>query len=201
MNRKILLIDDEIRSNRIIDKGVEKYHIDDNFNLSKIEARTEALFPDTHADKCSKIIFKYVKEKVLLVNFVIKGEDDGRLDKFLCALYYASIFDFNVINISVGITKKISLNRMHTYIKKIVSRNSRIVAAYDNASKNTFPASFNEVIGCIADENAINYYQLNNKYYLKGCHCIRDNYGKVVFTSSSNSFAAAYMTSFLINQR
>lgn len=69
-----------------------------------------------------------------------------------------------------------------------------LVAAKANNGKKTFPADFLEVTGCRINAGDEIQRLPKNNYALPGAHLIRGKDGIPFYTSSSNSFSAAYYT-------
>lgn len=198
---RVAIIDDEITSKMILNNKVEKYYISDKYILKELTRISDNVFDgeDTHADICSKIIRKYSPD-CDIVNLIIKNPNEiGDYYKLEMALKYALLLNIDIINMSVGITKKLFAIKMFPLVERLKHNNIIVIAAYSNLGKVTYPASFKSVIGCKAAIDAVDPYFKNKVCYASGSHIIRTNAGKLFITPNANSYAAAYMSSLVSN--
>ena len=197
---RIAIIDDEAScSNPEI--RISNINILERNSILPVDSKDTFVNCDSHADKCIKIIQKYLIKKngTEFINIVIKDCGTGRVDYFLRALEIVSLLDVDFLCLSLGTIYHVKIKRMHKLIKKIAKKGVVIVCAISNTGKKTYPACFKEVIKCRANNSIPTVIKQKTLFELRGSHIIRDNNNKVYMTTNSNSFAAAYMVALLAN--
>lgn len=200
--KRIVIIDDMFRDIDLINSHTEKvYEVTDNYEVVEKEMEVIEQTPFySHADICAKIIKKYCGN-VKFINIVIKESfQNGNVKKLIKAIEYSGLLHADVVHMSVGTTHHYHVYRMHKAIKKL-SRQTKIVAAHANNGKKTFPADFVEVAGCKSSPNTQIQNLKKNNYALSGVHLIRVKDAKLIYTTASNSFAAAYYTGLYCSSR
>lgn len=199
----IAIVDDKITSESILRYKATQYYVNDDLKIKKPDeiGGSKKINEDSHADICSKIIRKY-NPHCSITNVVVKGSATGDLDKLISGLDFVSeIEGIDIVNLSIGFTDRKYAVELNPVIRKLFRRNIKIVAAYSNDGKETYPAALNKVIGCKAAENRkeVGYYKQNRIFFATGTHIIRLNSGTPFFTPNVNSYATAYITSLISN--
>lgn len=204
---KIIIIDDKINSCELLKHTEKIYLVNENNKVNEIDKYCGVdHLVDSHSDTCGKIILKYCP-KIQIINIVIKDMHNGRIDKFLKGIEYASRIEGDIVNISLGVTDDRYAKKIHDYIRKLRKSNKEIVCAYSNNKVRTYPASFKEVIGCMAEKMDNNIVkskiinELGKVICVNANHIIRNNTGEIVMTGGKNSYATAYMTSLIARNK
>ena len=198
MNGKtIAIIDNEISSSIVLKHTIIKLQVNDNLSIDVIKGdKLDNAIDnfDNHADICAKIILKYAKCHVNIINIIVNSNADGKFDAFLKGLEICSLLNIDIVNISIGIIDlpRREMRMLHKYVKKIKKNGTELVAAFSNGLEKTWPAAFKEVIGCVSPSHSVG--RLKRYVVAAGQHYIRNNYGEIFLTDDSNSFATAYVT-------
>lgn len=200
----VAIIDDKIRSESILRYKTVRFYVDDDLEIEKLDGigdSKKAITGDSHADICSKIIRKYNSD-CSITNIIVKGSSTGDLEKFVSGLEFVSeMEEIDIVNLSIGFTDRNYAVELNHAIRKLLKRGIKIVAAYSNSGEETYPAAFDNVIGCRAAQNRMDrgYYKQNDVFFATGTHIIRLNSGTPFFTPNVNSYATAYITSLISN--
>lgn len=204
--KTVVILDDNISSPKVLKHTILQLKVNEDLSTDVIKetidegvSDNESNRFDTHADMCAKIILKYADNPPDLINIIVKDAADGQCNAFLRGLDICAYLNIDLVNISIGIMNPSVLEKymLHRCIKKITKNGTGVIAAYSNELKMTWPAGFDEVVGCVSLSRSNKKFK--NCFAAEGRHYIRDNNGAIMLTSDSNSFATAYITGLKCN--
>ena len=204
--KTVVILDDKISSPKVLKHTILKLKVNEDLstdiikgNIDEVVSNNELNIFDTHADMCAKIILKYADNPPDLINIIVKDTADGQYNAFLRGLEICAFLNVDLVNISIGIMNPSVLEKymLHKRIKMITKNGTRVIAAYSNELKKTWPAEFDEVIGCVSLSRSNK--KLKDYVVAEGRHYIRDNNGVIMLTTDSNSFATACITGLKCN--
>ena len=141
-----------------------------------------------------------------ITNFKVCNEDAVD-EEVLCKCLedIAHNYDFDVINISMGIALCNNLERLRNVCDTIVARGGIVVSAFDNAGAISYPAAFNSVIGvagsieCMNKDDIVIYDDIVVNIGAKGGLQRIAWDGPEYIVVSGNSFACAHVTARIAN--
>lgn len=197
----------------IIDDGIDikKLGIDSiDFDLeitsdNKIVERRTALRGMRHGTTCAAIIKKYYPYGSFGSIKILNSSARGSTAQLTTAIKWCIENNIRLINLSLGSIYFKDYIVLKSIINEAYKKGIIIVAAKSNQDMFTIPASFDNVLGVKCDiQNKLKKGQL---YYselpfdgieitAKGRHALIEN-GKRNLLPSANSYAAAYITSFV----
>ena len=190
-NRKlcVAIIDDGVNDN-LINARTYSYYINDNAVIKDNEKPNI----QSHGTICAQIIEKYCKDSICFISIRFLGENgNGALSDLICALEWCASKKIEVINISNGVTDY-SLDQLvllKEACDKLIKKKVIIVAAQSNYYRNTFPASFPNVISVEQIEFKRSNQLMKSNIYCAGNHKIKSRSGHIL-TEKCNSLACDY---------
>lgn len=202
MNKiRIALIDSgvEINHSELYDKSIQGIEV--ICNNTKSYVRNSFADSNGHGTALAGIIFDKC-ENVDLISIKILDENlKCSFDALYNALQIAIKENVRIINLSLGITKKINKERLYELCKSAFNKDIYIISAFHNNGILSYPAAFNEVIGVIGEKIKYKYgYVYNNdknEFIANGelqKVCWKNNGYKYM---KGNSFACAHITGIL----
>jgi len=80
--------------------------------------------------------------------------------------FVSEMEEIDIVNLSIGFTDRNYAVELNHAIRKLLKRGIKIVAAYSNSGEETYPAAFDNVIGCRAAQNRMDrgYYKQNDVF-------------------------------------
>jgi hypothetical protein len=192
----IALIDDGIDSNLY-----HELHLTHDLSVEDDEVKLrdpkDKILTD-HGTTCARIISKYAPSAEFCSLRIFHREKlTSSCGKLISALEWCLNSSIPIIHMSIGSSYMSDYKKMRSLIKKILSQNQVVVAAYSNFQEySSAPACIRGVFGVIADPNLHNnsYYISRKrseryKIYASSQHILTSLSGIVTITQNTNSYA------------
>lgn len=201
---KVAFLDDGLNINLLSELGkVDLYTVeDDKVTVCSNENKDNKI---THGTICVKIFSQFVKVKVHIFSVEILNRNKRcSTDKLIVALNWVEQMGIKIVNLSLGTSYFQDEVCLRQCVNKLAEHGHIIVAAQNNNSFITYPATFTNVIGVSASlENQD--ILLNSEYAFSGIDLLGkseheiDIQGNRIVTQHSNSFATPYITAMVSN--
>lgn len=159
----------------------------------------------THGTICVKIFKQFVKIKANIISIEILDYNKRcSSDKLVVALNWIEQMGIKIVNLSLGTSffgDEMCLKRC---VNKLADSGHIIVAAQNNNSFITYPATFTNVIGVSASHENQDIL-LNTEYVFSGIDLLGkseheiDMQGNKIVTQHASSFATPYITAMVAN--
>jgi len=202
---RIALLDDGLASSQIsIDCEHYEFCVVNNQVLNLVNNKAPII---NHGAICAKIITQDNPNIIELYSYIIKEySNNGCIDDLLKCLYHTISINADIIHLSVGSCSKKDYSRLKKVINSITRRGIIVIAAISNKNIITYPASFSNVLGVSHNIRGMSCGILYYKHSPIGVNVsvcsprsITDIYGKAILLPFCNSFAAALVTSNVLN--
>lgn len=159
----------------------------------------------THGTICVKIFSEYTNVKVNIISVeILDANKRCSADKLIAALNWIKEMGIKIVNLSLGTSYFQDEMGLRKCVNQLAEAGHIIVAAQNNNSFITYPATFTNVIGVGASPENQDIL-LNPEYFFSGIDLLGkaeheiDIQGKKIVTQQANSFAAPYITSMVCN--
>lgn len=200
---KIAIIDDGITELCSLEIKAEKYICIDRSGCVIDDDREVYIM--THASICGAIIRKYASSaEIISIKVLDEKSRSGNIDKLCKGIEWCIENDIKLINLSLGSTYWRDFEKLSNVCNKAFNKSIIIVAAKNNNDVYTFPAGLATVLGVKSIQtfflNKFNIRDTNLdgiEFEVNGVHVLKQKDKNDYITSPSNSFAAAFFTTFV----
>lgn len=199
----IAIIDDGVNE-KLYKTGELKYNIEITPELHVSERVDYDPFMPSHGTTCAAIVKKYAPESVLSSIKILNGESHtGMKAQLIKALEWCVQNGIHLVNLSLGTVDYRDFIEIREAVKHASENFVVIVAACNNRTVFTCPASLEYAVGVKCDIDEIlmeNEYIYNSKspdgieITANGCHRLEKFNGESKTTSICNSYAAPAVT-------
>lgn len=150
-----------------------------------------------HGTNCAMIIEKFCKECILSSIRILDDNGKGLIEHLRPALEWCYKEGIKLVNLSLGTTHFADKDKIQIVVNEYANKGIVIVAASSNNGYTTYPASFTNVIGVIAETtfqyNKIAKYQKGIDFEAPSNHEFTVE-GVSLQIGNSNSYAAPVVT-------
>ena len=193
---KVAIIDDGVCVNKIKQHDINHFRVNKQCLIIETKNYPKTL---THGTVCAAIISEMTRYNHKINSIKVKAKNkNGRIEALISAMDYCVVNDIDVINLSIGSTSPGDEMCLREATKRAYDAGIIVVAAHSNENKETYPASFEHVLGVRHSEKA-----RNGIYHRKGdLNSDFCTYARVPLTlkeeaitaQPANSFATSVMT-------
>lgn len=159
----------------------------------------------THGTICVKIFVQSVKVKVYIISIeILDSKKRCSADKLVAALQWVCQMGIKIINLSLGTSFFQDEMILRRCVNQLAGEGHIIVAAQNNNSFVTYPATFTNVIGVSASPQNQDIL-LNTEYKFDGIELLGKSeheieiQGNKIVTQHASSFATPYITAIVSN--
>lgn len=187
----------------IIDTGaIVSHRLLKDYNIQNMQnISDEPIYALGHGTAVCAEIISECPEAIIDVYPLFNAQNEADPEQVVNTLQYiAQTFDYQVINLSLGISDPIWEEPLYQICKMLTNKGVIIVSAFDNYGSMSYPACFDNVIGVDISELDC---KVNEYYYLDN-DCINVVFSKKqrkiawdkpdTILSIGSSFCAAYIT-------
>ena len=162
-----------------------------------------------HGTSIAELIVSHNKNiELIVVKIFDEKTQSVDEDLLIYTLEYLlqSNMEFDLVNLSLGLSCVDDSERLKTICQKYYERNKCIIAAFDNSGSISFPAAYDCVIGVTGDDyclKANEYYTISNNGIVNICakgrpQIVRWKDGARLW-AGGNSYACAHLTGIISN--
>lgn len=206
MYNKIALLDVQVNTRQFDLHDVDLLCVDNERHIipGSYFKKNDVLY--NHGTICAAIIRKYAP-KTPIVNIAILEQDSLTCDveKLMAALKWCTENEIHMIHLSAGTTNILDYVKLSSIEYDVNMKNTILIAAQNNNSKYTMPASLPNVIGVrknihyTSEQYKVMYNTIDGiNIEASGLHTLQNK--DIIFdTQNCNSYAAPYITAKIYN--